>query len=67
MNLIDRVKHIWALSAYEPDNEPYTHEPKPAGTHVAMIVKKPEKVTKVFLPRVTVTPAQEIIEQKNED
>lgn len=68
MNLLERLKHIWELSAYEPahpgDGKKYPEYP--IGTEVSMIIKKPgKKVTKVFLPRVTITPAEEIVNEQS--
>lgn len=41
MSLFSRIKHIWALSEYEPGQP--TDETKIPGTEVSMIVKKPKQ------------------------
>lgn len=62
MNIIARIKNLYNLSNYEPTNN--TGDLKINEQTTAVLVKKPEKITKVFLPRVIVTPAEEIVNEK---
>jgi hypothetical protein len=57
MNAFSRIKNLWKLSAYEP-NEHRT-DPLPIGTIVAPLIKKPtEKAS--FRPFIKKTPIEEI-------
>lgn len=61
MNLFERALNLWKLSDYQPAKNTgdliVNEEP------TAILAKKSQKITKVFLPRVTVTPAEEIINE----
>lgn len=63
MNLVDRIKHIWALSEYTPGQPKEEYEV--AGTEVSMIVKKPgkKKEKTVFFSRVSRDPVKEIVNE----
>lgn len=64
MNFFDRITRIWKLSEYEPVKN--TGDLVVNEEVTAVLIKKPEKITKVFLPRVTITPAEEIVNEKPE-
>lgn len=60
MNIVRRWKNLWKLSEYAPDTEPYIHEEKPIGMHVAMIVRKPAE----FIAYNKRDPIKEITEEQ---
>lgn len=63
-SLFARIKNLYNLSNYEPTKN--TGDLVVNEEVTAVLVKKPEKITKVFLPRVTITPAEEIVNEKPE-
>lgn len=58
--ILERLRNLWKLSEYVPDTDPYVHEEKPVGTHVAMIVRKPAR----FVPHITRDPIKEITQEQ---
>lgn len=61
MNLVERLKNIWKLSDYEPTKN--TGDLIVNEETTAVLIKKPEVQKGRFIPRVTVTPAEEITAQ----
>jgi hypothetical protein len=61
MNFAERIKNLWNLSNYVPTKN--TGDLIINDEVTAVLVKKPEKQTGRFIPRVTVTPAEEITQQ----
>lgn len=64
MNFVERIKHLWVLSAYEPGQA--TDETGTPGTEVAMIVKKPEKKKgyAVFVPYQKIDPIKQLVNEQ---
>lgn len=60
MKWTKRLANLWRLSSYEPGSP--TDETKTPGTIVSMLVKKPEQKT-IFIPRITRSAADEIINE----
>ena len=58
--ILGRLKNLWKLSEFEPNVE---KEQLPIGTKIIQtLIKKPtEKAT--FIPRIKITPAEQIINE----